>query len=110
MESRRFNSIFPYVNEKWTAEVLGMQVNQKRGPDLSDEEKHVEVKFMISGEKAHATKYPRCWTVQNHQLQYTQNGKPCYWGLGKYELAIPVSKVTTTNTEELEGLVLSREL
>jgi len=106
MKARRFNNVMPYVNELWAAQVLGMQVNSHHGPDIIDDKKNCEVKFSFLDRKG---KYPVSWTVLEYQMDYN-NGKPCYWALGTYRLRLPVKKIKTENTEELERLVTQREL
>lgn len=103
MEPRKFNSIFPYVNEIWTADALGMQHNPKNGPDLIDSKKQVEVKFLLD-------KYTKkSWTVQEHQLYYSDE-KPFYWAFGTYSLLLPISQINTPDFGKLENIVKQREL
>ena len=47
MDERKFNSLMPRINEKWAAEVLNMKLNEGIGPDLTDDNKAVEIKFKI---------------------------------------------------------------
>jgi hypothetical protein len=106
MKARIFNSHYmPRVNEEWAALVLGMQVNPDSGPDLVDENKNVEVKFTLISPR----NYPRSWTVLEHQMDYN-NGKPCFWALGTYELNRPVKKIRDRDIPRLEKLVVNREL
>jgi len=53
MEPRKFNSIMPYYNHKWAAEVLGMELNEEIGPDLIDDYKFLELKFTLVNPKKH---------------------------------------------------------
>jgi hypothetical protein len=105
--ARKFNSVMPSVNETWAADVLKMQRNPHKGPDLIDEKKIVEIKFrlMCEDEYSHL-----CWRILEHQKGYRQDGKKAYWGFGKYFLSKPVSKIRTNKELELESLVVSREL
>jgi hypothetical protein len=114
MECRRFNAVMPDVNEIWAAKVLHLTQNLGIGPDLLGETTFVEVKFSLVKPKDKIEDYPFSWTVQNHQQKYTKNkkyqGKTGFWGLGSYELDRPVSEITTADPNELETMVLSREL
>jgi hypothetical protein len=114
MECRRFNSIMPNVNEIWAAKVLHLTQNLGIGPDLIGEDLFVEVKFSLIKPKDKREDYPRSWTVQNHQQKYPRmkkyKGKVGFWALGTYELDRPVSEIITTDPNELEERVLSREL
>lgn len=102
MKPRKFNSVFPRVNHEWAARVLGMLVNPGRGCDLIDETKGVELKFTLP------STYCK-WTVLEHQMAYGEK-RECYWGLGTYELALPVSRIFGRNPETLETFVKKREL
>lgn len=107
MNARHFNSVMPYVNEIWTANVLNMQKNPNKGPDLIDNRKIVEVKFKL----LHEERYTHlCWRILGHQKNYESNGKIAYWALGKYYLSKEVSAINTENPDRLERLVTSREL
>ena len=99
----------PAVNEIWAGQVLGMELNPKKGPDLIDGSKVMEVKFCLIGEKCHAEKYHRSWTVLEHQMEYN-DGTNAFWGLGFYEMKRPVSEIRSENLEALETMVLKRVL
>lgn len=96
----------PFVNHQWAAKVLGMNLNQNPGPDLIDNKKIVEIKFTLVDSKGI---YPLAWTVLEYQLDYADS-KTGYWGLGKYWLDRPISKVKIKNQEDLEKMVIRREL
>lgn len=97
------------VNEAWVAKVLGMRVNTSPGIDVIDDTKGIEVKFTLVGNQCRAGKYPRAWTVLEHEMDFKNNGYLCFWGLGTYELSKPVKEIKVRMPEKLEGLVLRRE-
>lgn len=104
--ARSFNSLMHYVNEKWVSRVLGIPVNPSKGADLVDDKRLVEVKFKITypGKYTH-----QCWRILEHQMDYPAGcGLPGFWALGNYEFKKVASLVT--DTEELEALVIQREL
>lgn len=107
MKARDFNSYaMPYVNNLWVANVLNMQLNPKKGPDIIDKDKVVEVKFnLIYQSKPNYIS----WRVLEHQLAYN-NGKQAFWALGTYQLNRPVKKIKTKNPILLEAMVTEREL
>jgi hypothetical protein len=39
MKERTFNSLMPKINEIWSANVLNMNINPNKGPDLIDKDK-----------------------------------------------------------------------
>jgi hypothetical protein len=108
MDERTFNSLMPRANENWAAEVLNMQLNPQRGPDLIDDNKAVEVKFKIlysSGKYVH-----KCWRVQSHQLYYNNGVSDIYWGLGFYNFNEDVKKIKRHDFSNIEKFVNYREL
>lgn len=113
MEARKFNTLMPYYNHRWAAEVLGMKLNQEEGPDLIDDHKFVELKFALTNPKEHkevkSKNYSRSWTVLGLQTDYITRQKR-YWGLALYELSKPVKSIDIFDMKDLENLVLSREL
>ena len=109
MKARRFNSIMPAVNEIWAGQVLGMEVNSKKGPDLIDDSKVMEIKFHLNGEECHAEKYHESWKVLEYQMAYG-DVMNSFWGLGLYEMNLPVSEIRPENIEALEEMVLKRVL
>jgi hypothetical protein len=109
MKARRFNSMMPRLNEAWAGQVLGMEINPQKGPDLVDGLKIIELKFCLTGRECGAERYPKDWTVLEYQMKY--NGKiPAFWGLGLYEMDRAVSKIRSGNSENLEAMVLRRVL
>jgi len=119
MDSRKYNAIMAHHHHKWAAEVLGMIENLGNGPDLIDDKKFVELKFAIinpkKGLKDKTNKqknYPLSWTVNDDQVNYIDqnNGKRGYWGLGFYELNKAVKDIDGKDLNNLENLVVSREL
>lgn len=99
MKERTFNSLMPLYNEKWSAQALNMKVNSKKGPDLIDNEKAVEIKFKmlyLSGKYTH-----RCWRVLGHQLEYNKEFPEIYWGLGFYQVNKDVKNIKTNELEEI---------
>jgi len=105
MKERTFNSLMPLVNEQWSASLLNMEINPKKGPDLIDNEKAVEIKFKII--------YPneryshKCWRVLGHQINYNKNYSEICWGLGFYKVN---KEVKSIKRNELEKIVDYREL
>lgn len=95
----------PYLNEKWSAEVLGMRVNHGRGIDLTAEDKQVEIKFTLENPGEPYVS----WHVQEHELSFA-NHLPAFWGLGVYALDAPVKRIKTTDEKKLEECVKRREL
>ena len=88
-----------------------MWLTQGPGPDLHDESKFVEIKFALKNPKKNKSDYPRAWTILEHQINYTDLFTGIgFWGLGLYELDRPVKEIKTNEKEELESIVLSREL
>ncbi len=103
----------PYYNHKWAADVLGMRLNEEKGPDIIDDGKFLELKFLLINPKKHKeiknSSYPKVWTVMDHQMNYEKDtGLKGYWGLGIYELNIPIKSIR--DKYNLEKFVLSREL
>lgn len=105
MQSYEFNNLMPNTHHKWAAEVLNMQSNS-RGPDLIDKNKFIEIKFTLFPNSKNYVK----WNVHEYQMKYPENQKTPYWGLGIYALKKPILDIETKNPEELEKLVISREL
>ena len=106
MNPRIFNTIMPALHHRWAADILGMELNKEKGPDLISPDKDAEVKFCLKSEKRG---YPICWTVLEYQLAYS-NGKPCFWALGVYELNKEIKNIRTVSLSILENLVKKREL
>jgi len=111
MNHRTFNSVMHFANEKWAAEVLNMNVNPEKGPDLVDGKKVVECKFTL----VHPGRYTHlCWRVLGYQADYDneagKEGKKAYWAFGTYALDRPLSSVQTKNLEKLEHMVQERTL
>lgn len=105
MNSRKFNPIMSSVNQKWGAEVLNMNITSKYGPDLTDKNKIVELKFnKIKGIKDYIS-----WRVLENQVHYGK-AKNRFWGLGTYKLKDEINNIETTNLSELEDIVLDRQL
>ena len=96
----------PALHHKWAADILGMEVNEGRGPDLISYNKDAEVKFCLKSEKR---RYPISWTVFEYQMEYS-NGKPCFWALGVYELNKEIKDIRKVSLDILENLVKQREL
>ena len=94
----------PHLNERWAAEVLGIQLNNHNGVDLIGDNYIMEVKFALPKEFG--------WTVLEYQMAYPKSypKKNAYWGLGIYTLSAPVSKIRDAKEEKLEELVSMREL
>jgi len=107
MDSRTFNSVAPILHERWTADKLGMICNPNNGPDLISNDKIVEVKF---------TKFPNQrnyykWMTLEHQMDYPENyGLPGFWAAGLYTLSTGIENINTKDLNEIEKLVLNREL
>lgn len=108
MDSRYFNSIFPKYNEKWASEVLGLDLNVNKGPDLLSNNCLVEIKFASSSNIKDFYK----WTFQEHQASYPEKfGLNGFLGLGFYNLKKPVSEISKKDLDDgLENLVSNREL
>ena len=107
MKCREFNNVMPIVNHEWAAKVLGMRVNPQKGPDILDDRKVIELKFSLTN--GPRGRYPLSWTVLEYQMDYS-NGRIAYWGLGTYTLACNVSEIKTQKQEDLEKIVVAREL
>jgi len=108
MNNRYFNTIMPSVNEQWAARVLNMTWNSGNGPDLFDDKKIVEAKF-LNQNYLDSINYAGNWTTFDFQLDYSPE-KARYWALGTYTLSIPISRIWTRNRKRLEGYVTEREL
>ena len=107
MDSRRFNSLMPRLNEEWAANVLNMSRNKGNGPDLIDDEKIVEVKFTLYPNKKDYKK----WNILEHQMHYPENTEKIgFWGAGIYSLSKPISEIRGISLSELEKLVISRTI
>ena len=108
MKPRTFNSILHFNNERWAAYVLNMHVNGKKGADIIDENKIVEVKFNL----IHPNKYNYIrWPVLSHQLDYNCYAwKKAYWALGTYTLNQNIENITTSDQYKLEEMVEERNL
>jgi hypothetical protein len=101
MDSRYFNGfVMPPVNHSWAARVLNMQINPNDGPDLTDGNKFVEAKFGVN---------PENWTILEEQVEYGNNGKPCFLLLAIYKLSGKISEIETTDQTALEKMVLERD-
>ena len=96
------------MNHQWAAEVLGMKINSRKGPDLISDNFNMELKFSLTGKECLAERYHIAWTVMEHQANYHSNGKEHFWGFGTYSLVKPVSKIRAK--DNLESCVLEREL
>lgn len=109
MQARKFNNFMADVNEELAADVLGMELC-KNGPDLINNNCILEVKFSLLNSQFR--KYAPSWTVLEYQMSYPQKypEKNSYWGLGTYSLNTPVCKISKASKEELENLVLNREV
>lgn len=95
------------ANETWAAQVLNMQVNPQKGPDLIDEHKVAEVKFCL----VYPDRYKhKSWKTLGHQLAYNTKEKPAFWALGFYQLLKPIAQIRTKDPKELEELVPERKL
>jgi hypothetical protein len=95
-----------FANQTWAAHALDMQVNPKRGPDLIDDKKVVEVKFTLF----HPDRYRHLsWRVLDYQMTYGEDNK-AYWALGLYNLNRPIANINTKNPEKLEEIVEDRTL
>ncbi len=94
------------LHEIWVAKTLNMAVNPRVGPDLIAEDKVVEVKFSLV---VPGRKYPVSWTVLEEQMSYN-NGRPCFWALGIYELDREVNAIKTERLRTLEKMVKKREV
>ncbi|MGY4884563.1 MAG: hypothetical protein ACP5NZ_03215 [Nanobdellota archaeon] len=108
MDERTFNSLMPRLNEIWVANVLNMQINSQRGPDLIDNLKAVEVKFKMlysNGKYTH-----KCWRVLGHQVDYDKAFQEIYWGLGFYRVNKEVNEVKRSDLINLEKIVDYREI
>ena len=107
METRTFNSLMHFNNERWVAKVLGMQINPDNGVDLIDENKIVEVKFKLV--------YPKgynylSWRILGYQKDYGRN-REAYWALGTYSLSKEVCDIDNSKSlAPLEKLVKKREI
>ena len=108
MEGRTFNSVMSQVNSKWAAQVLNMEVNPSKGPDLIDSKKIVELKFTLNN----PDKYKHLsWRVLEYQMTYPEDrGLVGFWGLAIYELDRNVGEIETKDKNELEEMVVKREL
>lgn len=107
MDRRTFNSLMHYNNETWAAKALKMDVNPSRGPDLTDSEKIVEVKFRLVKRGTPAYLY---WTAFKYQKKYGEN-REAYWALGTYMLDREIEIIPNSTTiQELENRVKTREL
>ena len=108
MNTRYFNgAVMPPINHYWAAQALQMQENPKKGPDLIDKEKTVELKFKVLYERKYTHK---CWRTLEHQLNYPTQEKPAVWGLGFYTLSKLARLIPIRNIRFLEKLVTFREL
>ena len=107
MEPRRFNSIMTGVNTKWASDVLNMNINTSKGPDLIDDTKIIELKFSLV--KPDRYNYIS-WKVLEHQMNYDEHQFFAYWGLGVYKLDKDIKNINTTDANLLEKRVLEREL
>jgi len=107
------------VNEIWVSEILGIERNQGKGPDITNSGTFVEVKFsLINQKQENQSNYPKAWTVQEHQTEYEKYwAGQGFWGFGIYELMTPVSQITfpesesyETRNKRLENIVTRRTL
>ncbi len=105
ISARFFNTVMPYLHHCWTAQVLNMQINTQKGPDLIDDKKIVEIKFTLEKQG----KYPLAWTVLEHQMKYTDT-IPGYWALGIYSMNTAVNRLHSASHSILEECVENREL
>ena len=60
MKARTFNAyLMPQLNQRWVANVLGIQLNDKKGVDLISDDYIMEVKFSLPRENG--------WTILRHE-------------------------------------------
>ena len=95
------------LNEIWTADVLGMENNPHTGIDLIGKDKDVEVKFTLQLPYGYRHK---SWRVLAHELEFNENGKPCFWALGFYKLTDEIKRINITSQFALERRVTEREI
>lgn len=106
MEVRAFNSIVPRLHQEWCASVLDMQTNPRKGPDLIDDNKIVEVKFcLVNNQRG----YPLSWTVMEHQVRY-KNGNEGYWALGLYWFDQEIKRIRLVDLDLIEKNIRQREV
>lgn len=107
MKARTFNSLFPRYNEAWASKILGIKLNEGKGPDLLEKDLAVEVKFKLAFKDKY---YDKCWRVLGDQLDYEKEYSGFYWGLGFYWLNKEVKDVSSKDFSRLDKLVGEREL
>jgi len=95
----------PAVNHIWAANVLNMEVNPGKGPDLIGVDRNIELKFCLVPP---AKNYIH-WTTFEYQIAYAEK-KSCLWGVGTYRLDRPIEEIKTSNPSKLEEYVTNREL
>lgn len=110
--ARKYNNPVSKTNQVWAGKVLGMEVNSRKGPDLIGNGKFAEVKFsLIKPKENNGYNYPCAWTVLEHQVEYeTYFTGQGFWAAGLYELDRPFNKIRTFDTEEIESMIIHRDL
>jgi hypothetical protein len=95
-----------FFNERWAADVLNMRINPKKGPDLIDDKKVMEVKFKVvyPNEYMHLS-----WRTLEYQMAYGKD-REAYWGLGTYTLSRHISEIRRRDIKNIELMVLDREI
>lgn len=108
MKSRHFNSLMPYLNERWVSKVLGMTHNYSKGPDIFDNQKIIETKFTRTNNQR--GNY-HSWKVLEHQVLYPEKfNKIGFWGMGIYTYNTDISSLRREDLDYLESFVENRRL
>ncbi|NPE26955.1 hypothetical protein HNV12_03050 [Methanococcoides sp. SA1] len=114
MKIQRFKNYIGAVHEVEMSRVLCVPVNnfEKKGVDLLDSDKGVEVKGCLvdSASDSYKKNYVK-WTLFDHELHWGETYKevPLYCALGTYELSVPIEKIGNGDLHRLEALVTRRE-
>jgi hypothetical protein len=114
MKSQVFKNMIGSVHEFWVSDALNTPLNQteRRGVDLLDEYKGIEVKScLIKPSDPDSKRSYVKWTMFDRQLKWHDEYKvPLYFALCTYELSHNVSRLWTKDHKRLEGHVKNRNI
>jgi len=115
MKIQSFKNYIGKTHEVAMSGVLGIPINnyEKKGIDLIDSDKGVEVKgCLIYPESTDYKKNYVKWTLFDRELHWHEKycGLPLYCALGTYELGVPREKLGFGDMNNLELFVARREV
>lgn len=118
IHARKINSFLPITHEIWASKVLNTPRYTKKGPDLWDYEKFIEIKSALVKKSSNRLIYPSAWTIQDHQVEYNEYFTGIgYWGFILYQTDTPIENIELKDSENydskmdrLDSFITKREL